>query len=644
MNTSITKLIYSDNRSSIQDILNGIKNTEASIQAQDLTISDSTKNSDNEIWSPQLKSYKAWLNHHDKIQTLGFEKANREIERIDQPYDLLTSGNLAFGSAEPVREQIIQEAKRKKEKSCSQVTPFVQKPEALTSTLKCRPNQTGYCLTEINLHKIAQAIGSTENLVIILPSFIDSKPLTEIAANVVIKRTSQGVSVKLFVIPDTVTSIGSDALSSMKIGHIHIGKQLKEFKSQNFSAENILMHKQTITFSVDADNPNFTKVDGCLLTHDGRELLFKEAPYEASLTLPDTIEHIHAKSFISEIDMPELVHCPSSLKQLETKELDNAIWVCKPTDEMYDSLYKRNIRIAHSEPVYADECWYDLTEKDAYLLLGPKEPLSPSKRFALIAAAKAQGKDSSTVAIQGQEELLKLPAIIEGKSLARINKRALVTAPKTLIIPDTVVSIEDGNTCKGTQEIILSQNLKTIGKHCFNSRSINKVIIIPKSVHSIGEGSFEYAKLYFEAVNTIVHIPADQMKQCFIQSSNPQALPFDFNRYDEILISKTNIPDRLEAILNRLNSTVVIDEDCKKLFIAYLLQNKEVVFQKVAQSAQRSLINALISGGFITDETFDDQIELLRLNNKKEAIIQLMNWKHNTLQADRPSIKNKFSL
>lgn len=94
---------------------------------------------------------------------------------------------------------------------------------------------------------------------------------------------------------------------------------------------------------------------------------------------------------------------------------------------------------------------------------------------------------------------------MEGAPLTLIAERALITAPATLVIPDTVSEVRDGNACKGTRKLMLPEGLRTIGAHCFCSRTLVGPVLIPASVTSIGEGSFEYAIVRLAAADAVVH-------------------------------------------------------------------------------------------------------------------------------------------
>lgn len=60
-------------------------------------------------------------------------------------------------------------------------------------------------------------------------------------------------------------------------------------------------------------------------------------------------------------------------------------------------------------------------------------------------------------------------------------------------------------------------------------------MLIPASVTSIGEGSFEYAIVRLAAADAVVHITSDQLISCFLEDVE-DGIPFDFARYDDQLL------------------------------------------------------------------------------------------------------------
>ena len=60
-------------------------------------------------------------------------------------------------------------------------------------------------------------------------------------------------------------------------------------------------------------------------------------------------------------------------------------------------------------------------------------------------------------------------------------------------------------------DVYKRQGLRTIGAHCLCSRTLVGPVLIPASVTSIGEGSFEYAIVRLAAADAVVHITSDQL-------------------------------------------------------------------------------------------------------------------------------------
>lgn len=647
MRTRLEDLVFSDVNTPISKLISAAEAQEFRLLSKELIINNNSSQSDGTIWSPQLDSYKEWISHHDKIQELGFRQAAKEDQEnaSTKPYDLLSSGSLHFGSAEGYRQKIIEEALKPKKNEEKLVQKNMHNFEDLQAGLIFKEEADCFVLSELNLHALARYLGTNKDIVIMLPDFIDDKPLREISANACIRRNSQGVQVKLLYLGDELKKVAQGALSSIQCEHIHIGKKLIDFKAQAFSRSNYADKKQALEISVNDANPNYMLVDNYLLTQDETELIYAaepSEPYPSRLELPSSIRIIHPHSFIEDAILPELVVCPPLLEAQKSKALESALWVCEKDLAMYETLRMRGVRLASHEVIKEKGCYYDVDNDFAALVLGPRPPLSASKKFARTQANKLQNQSFKPNAAQA-DQTLSLPSSINAKPLKCIKTGALLSAPKTLIIPDSVEIIEDQNLAKGLERLILSRNLKSIGEKCFCSRSISNLIDIPASVHSIGEASFEFCKIRFEQVHTIVHISQDQMKSCFIEAKEGE-LPFNFRAYDEILISNTYLPDKLGALLSRLAGDYPLDKAVEEALVNQLLSQRERVYEKVAQSPDSKLIDALIQSGFIRKSTIDELLNVLQRYNRKNEIIALMDYKQTHFAFQKADIKSKFDL
>ncbi len=278
------------------------------------------------------------------------------------------------------------------------------------------------------------------------------------------------------------------------------------------------------------------------------------------------------------------------------------------------------------------------------LVAGPPAPASVSKRFSAAAAVRAaviRGENDRTEVPSLSEEvkaavedfiappqptdLLMLPREVAGKPLTRIGVRALPHAPATLIVPDSVRIIERENACRGTVSLTLPEGLQTIGEHCFWSRTLQAPVEIPASVTSIGQGCFEYAVCRLGKSGAIVHLSADQLLSCFLVNPS-DGIPFDFARYDELLTSGKNLPDRLGGMLHRIATPFRLADTTCDTLVRMLLERKRDAMERVAQEGDVSMVEKLAEAGFINDETFDRQIELLRARNRTDCVLFLMEW------------------
>ena len=291
-------------------------------------------------------------------------------------------------------------------------------------------------------------------------------------------------------------------------------------------------------------------------------------------------------------------------------------------------------------------------------------------------------------------DTLVLPPSIDGLPLARLGTRALPFAPATLIIPSTVKEILPHNAARGVKHLSLPQGLVTIGAHSFCSRILEGVVPIPASVTSIGEGCFEYAICRLEQVGVRVHLSADQLQSCFVEKeigspssaapkaakqlgegsrtnapvsfsyerekqlvrggavdlASAEAVPFDFARYDELLCSGKNLPDKMGAVLYRLAAPYLLLDKHRAALVAYLCGHEREALERVALEGDRSMVEALVDAGFINEGTFDRQIELLRAKNRTDCVIYLMEQQQKrrasevTSGDNLASARNRFAL
>ena len=388
------------------------------------------------------------------------------------------------------------------------------------------------------------------------------------------------------------------------------------------------------------------------------------------------VVRVASSAFADGCEPPAVVDCSAALARVDSRSWDDAVWRCPVEAPAYRALRKRGVRLAGPAAVELEGCWYDFDAEGAVLVAGPPKPISVSRRFAEQAAVRAvavRGKDevaddadvcalspaaaaaeaATEFAASGEagstvgyvsasaSDVLALPRQVEGRPLVRIGVRALPFAPASVVVPETVRIIERDNACRGTKRLILPEGLVSIGAHCFWSRKLEGPVLIPASVRSVGEGSFEYAVCRLSHVGAIVHVSADQLLTCFLTDAS-DGVPFDFGRYDELLRSGKNLPDRLGALLHRLAVPYRLADDMRSVLVSHLRGYGREAQERIAREGDRNMVEALVKAGFIDDASFDRQIELLRACNRTDCVAYLM--EHHRAQAKPTSAKERFAL
>ncbi|MFR8300006.1 MAG: leucine-rich repeat protein [Gordonibacter urolithinfaciens] len=507
-----------------------------------------------------------------------------------------------------------------------------------------------------DLRRLAAAAGSDDGLVVSLPAFVDGVPVVRVTAEAFTRRLVQGVGVRLLAMPDTVQIVGANAFLALSVQHIHVGAGVRILGEQPCDLAGVSPRLKRREYSVDARNGRFCARDGNLFADGGSTLLFLASPYDERIELPAGVERIGAAAFAAGCEPPSVVSCPPTLARVDAKGWDDAVWLCPPEALAHRPLAARGVRLAGPRAVELDGCWYDFDDAGAVLVAGPPVPTSVSKRFAAAAAVRAATLRGQSAVEQapspGQvvhvaahsaapEDALVLPRSVEGRPLVRVGVRALPYAPASLVVADTVRVVERDNACRNAKRLVLPEGLEAIGPHCFCSRILEGPVSIPASVRSIGEGSFEYAVCRLERTGTIVHVSADQLLTCFLTDAE-DGVPFDYGRYDELLRSGKNLPDKLGAVLHRLTVPYRLEDATRTALVAYLRDHEREAQKRVAQEGDRAMVEALVRDGFVDERTFDRQIELLRACNRTDCVLYLM--EQHRAQSKPTSVRERFAL
>lgn len=647
-------LVFHQVETSIEHLIEqAIKNPPA-LDARDVEVVRAAQAQEGEVWSPQLLPYESW----------AAREGGGDAETGGTDGDLLVVGALGMGISDAEREELLAQAARRVAAEAAAASATRERMEGdLRGAVEVRQDVDGYALVGFDLHRFAEAVGSDDGLVVALPASVDDVPVVRIAAEAFARRLVQGVGVRLLVVPDTVERIAANAFLALSAGHIHLGRGVRVLGEQPCDLAGVSPRLKRRAFSVDAGNGRFQARDGNLFADGGETLLFLASPYPARVELPAGVQRVGAAAFAAGCESPDVVSCGSELTHVGSKAWDDAVWLCPKDAPAHRSLVRRGVRIAGPHAVERDGCWYDFDDAGAYLVAGPPAPTSVSRRFASAAAVRAAvlrgqseqaeapspgeiAADAAGAAASGAGagELLALPRAVEGRPLVRIGVRALPYAPASLVVPDTVRVVERDNACRGTRRLVLPEGLERIGAHSFCSRILEGPVPIPASVRSIGEGCFEYAVCRLEHAGTVVHVSADQLLTCFLDDP-ADGVPFDYERYDELLRAGKNLPDRQGALLHRLATPFRLSDETRALLVARLREQEREAQERVAREGDRAMVEALVNAGFIDERTFDRQIELLRACNRTDCVLYLMEWHREQGGAAKPaSTRDRFAL
>lgn len=547
--------------------------------------------------------------------------------------------------------------------------------------LTVRRDGDGFAVSAVRLSVLAEHGLPADNLVVVVPSSIDGVPVKRIASEAFARRYTSGAQVRLLVVPDTVEVVGAQAFGSVCAEAVYLGAAVRTYDPAPLDMALPNPRLERRQYLVSADNERFAVQDGCLLEKMGDapasalgvqsgaagqdadgswRLLFAEALYEEQLALPDGVRVVGPAAFAKGCQPPRVLDAPDTLERVDGSVHPETIWRGNAPATLARIVQRCGGRVTDFSAIEQDGCWYDFAEGEARLVAGPPAPDSVSRRFSSAAHARAHDKAAlspreiaaeaaaAMVAPVPVTDRLALPREVDGLPLMTIAERALITAPATLVVPDTVRAIDDGNACKGTRKLMLPEGLRSIGAHCFCSRSLAGLVLIPASVTSIGEGSFEYAVVRLAAADAVVHITSDQLLSCFTEAAI-DGVPFDFERYDSQLITGRGLPDHLGALLHRLTAPFRLAPEMRTRIVDALRERVADTVAAVAREGDIACVRALAEAGFLDDaQLFDRQIERLRASNRTDCVLFLMNWQHDRTEAARAAApkrsRDRFAL
>lgn len=601
-----------------------------------------------ESWAPKLEPYDEWT-----PSGAGW----RESSQHDG--DLFAVGSLHMGATEEVRRRMVaiglenararrqrEERERAAQEAANPSKPADQVDFSEVFAVK-EAGSGELVLAKADLRLYTRQTGCERNLVVVLPSHVGTAAVTRIDAAAFSRLFVRGVGVRLLVVPDTVRDIDAGAFSHLSVQTVFLGSGCCHVGGQPVELRTLSPAVPARRYLVSAANPHWQSRDGSLLSKDGTRLAFFAPPYAVRERIPEGVRQVGPDAFAQWDGVVEVVECDASLDRVASKAWDGALWLCPPQAGAHDALLQRGVRLASHDVVQWEGCWYDFNQSGALLAAGPPEPATPSQAFAAAAAARSTqlgaGESPASAAKKAArtapaETVLAVAGSVAGKPVVSVAPGALGWAPDTLVLPEGVECVGAGNACKGTRHLSLPRSLRRIGAHCFCSRQLAGPVAVPAGVYSIGQGCFEYGVCLLEHTGSIVHVSANQLLNCFIYRSAREApapaadpatyVPFDFARYDELLCSGENLPDRTGALVHRIAVPFHLAPDMREKIVALLKEEEREAMEHVAREGDVASVSALVDAGFIDESNFERQIELLRRAMRTDCVMLLMDRRH----------------
>jgi hypothetical protein len=362
---------------------------------------------------------------------------------------------------------------------------------------------------------------------------------------------------KRIIIPEGITTIGNYAFEHCEsLTYINIPQSVTIIGDEVFNG---CKNLQKITVS--SDNPNYTSVNGVLLSKDLTKLI--KVPQELPVTsyrIPNSVKIIDKSAFSGCKRLVELF-IPYSVKKIESFafkgcELLKEITIPSNVEILTDGVFSGCESLSS---VVLEEGIKEIGEmilSECSSLRTIQIPSSiksiSSSAFNFCYSLEAINVEISNkiyTSIDGvlyDKNLFKIIRMPEGKDLAdfiipqsvtTIGDNAFFDCGKlrNISIPSRVNTIEQGAffNCKELQKVVLSSNIKVIGNDAFSFCKSLTDITIPEGVKVVSEGLF-YECINMKTVNlpcSITTIQNDAFKGCL--ALEEISLPLKLERVED---------------------------------------------------------------------------------------------------------------
>lgn len=223
--------------------------------------------------------------------------------------------------------------------------------------------------------------------------------------------------------------------------------------------------------------------------------------------------------------------------------------------------------------------------------------------------------------------------------------------------------------CSSLSSVKIPKSLTMIGDLAFRKCENLPFIVIPKGIKYIGDNAFQWC-LRLEFGIYYHHKPTDRdyiqsFRNQYIylldekdqrigklyylyESDNPEdefvsrlirGIVKHLSEYDAIFSAVDDIVIRkVRAALCRLEYPLELNEEYKKLYLAYLQNNAALIIPYLIKTGELALISGLARVGAISDANIGDYIEIANKLSQTEILVTLLDYKNIIIQQESPLI------